>query len=78
MLVFLFKDPNWYKARRYDGLEGMIPFNYVMEKTDAATSLRVTGNSSPGPPLSSRGDSMKRENSGVIEKRGIVRLHTMP
>jgi len=21
---------NWYKARRYDGLEGMIPYNYVI------------------------------------------------
>jgi len=23
------KDPNWYKAKRYDDLEGMIPYNYV-------------------------------------------------
>ena len=21
---------NWYKAKRYDGLEGMIPYNYVI------------------------------------------------
>ena len=23
------QDPNWYKARNKDGLEGMIPYNYV-------------------------------------------------
>ena len=26
------EDPNWYKARRYDGLEGMIPRNHVKTK----------------------------------------------
>jgi len=24
------KSPNWYMAKRYDGLEGMIPYNYVI------------------------------------------------
>eukprot|EP00731_Ephydatia_muelleri_P016536 Em0009g960a len=32
------KDPNWYKARRADGLEGMIPFNYVQEKVSPTVS----------------------------------------
>lgn len=27
------KDPNWYKAKRYDGLEGMIPYNYIARKS---------------------------------------------
>ena len=25
------QDPNWYKARREDGLEGMVPANFLME-----------------------------------------------
>ena len=32
------KDPSWYKARREDGLEGMIPFNYVQEKASSVVS----------------------------------------
>ena len=37
------KDPNWYKARRLDGLEGMIPYNYVQKKQNS-------GGSSGGAP----------------------------
>ena len=29
------KDPNWYKARRFDGLVGLIPHNYVQAIDDA-------------------------------------------
>ena len=25
------QDPNWYKARREDGLEGMVPANFLQE-----------------------------------------------
>ncbi len=39
------KDPNWYKARRLDGLEGMIPYNYVQRK-----QKQEGGGSSGGAP----------------------------
>jgi c-src tyrosine kinase len=70
------KDRNWYKARRYDGLEGMIPFNYVMEKSPDASVVHRSH--SPPPPIDAKSDSLKRDDSAVIEKRGIVKLHTMP
>lgn len=40
------KDPNWYKARREDGLEGMIPFNYVQETSKHHPSSAATSSSS--------------------------------
>ena len=47
------RDPNWYKARRYDGLEGMIPYNYVQEKKRGGENppLPPPG-SAPGPTRS--------------------------
>ena len=29
--MFDLQDPNWYKARREDGLEGMVPSNFLQE-----------------------------------------------
>ena len=31
ILVRPVQDPNWYKARREDGLEGMVPANFLQE-----------------------------------------------
>ena len=31
----MLQDPNWYKAKRADGLEGMIPANFVFPRADA-------------------------------------------
>ena len=31
VLIPNLQDSNWYKARRKDGLEGMLPANFVME-----------------------------------------------
>ena len=31
LLVSSVQDPNWYKARREDGLEGMVPANFLQE-----------------------------------------------
>ncbi|KAF6034373.1 CSK [Bugula neritina] len=28
------RDPNWYRAKRSDGKEGMIPANYVQERME--------------------------------------------
>lgn len=28
------QDPNWYKAKKADGKEGMIPANYVRERAE--------------------------------------------
>lgn len=67
------KDPNWYKARRYDGLEGMIPFNYVQEK-------RKTAHTPPPlpslPPLPS--SAHKQVAGPVSHQRQAVKLHSMP
>lgn len=32
VIVAQSKDRNWYKAKRYDGLEGMIPYNYIARR----------------------------------------------
>lgn len=59
------KDPMWYRARNADGLEGMIPANYVRLKDDnaaaaaGAVASSATGNSLP------RGASKLNENGGV-------------
>lgn len=64
------QDPNWYKARRSDGLEGMIPYNYVVEKTDDHSILSM-------PPV--RPDAKVPEViSGGSGNKGAVKLHTMP
>lgn len=42
------KDPNWYKARRSDGLEGMIPYNYVQKKKNPTGGGSEGGGSSGG------------------------------
>ena len=33
VLISNLQDPNWYKARREDGLEGMLPANFVKESS---------------------------------------------
>ena len=38
ILISIIQDPNWYKARRGDGLEGMLPANFVME-TQASENI---------------------------------------
>ena len=71
------QDPNWYKAKRADGREGMIPFNYVQKKEnvsnnfvgDKAGRRKDFDPPSPGPPT---------RDKDVMEKRRAVKLHTMP
>ena len=58
------KDPNWYKARRSDGLEGMIPSNYVQEKRRVVEQ--------PPPPAATR------TPGAVNQPRGAVKLRSMP
>lgn len=59
---YMIKDPNWYKARRNDGREGMIPFNYVIVHQDSKTTSIVT------PPQKEPKNATK----------GEVKLQTMP
>ncbi len=63
------KDPNWYKARRADGLEGMIPFNYVQAKKSPS-----------GEPLPSSGtaSSPTKVPSAVVSQKTAVKLQSMP
>ena len=85
------RDPNWYKARRYDGLEGMIPYNYVQEKKKGG-ELPPPG-SGPGPARSGAAMAVPDRKGGVggggggggggLEKndhhlRRAVKLHSMP
>lgn len=65
VIISASKDPNWYKARRSDGLEGMIPYNYVQKKSDASAP--------PPPPPSSRPSA-----AAVHHTRGAVTLQSMP
>lgn len=60
---FLIQDPNWYKARRNDGREGMIPFNYVVLQSESKSGGMVVA-----PP--------KEPKSAAI--KGEVKLQTMP
>lgn len=46
----------------------MVPYNYIMEKMDTLHSS--------DPPQNA--DISNRDDSAVMEKRGAVRLHTMP
>ena len=39
------QDPNWYKAKRADGLEGMIPANFVRDNSDGPAEVVVGGGS---------------------------------
>ena len=59
------QDPNWYKARRADGLEGMIPANFVMEVKAEALTVKKDGQK---PPKVSQGSLLKM----------AVQLHKMP
>ena len=64
------QDPNWYKARQFDGLEGVIPFNYVTEYNDTHSSgIKI-------PPIVP--DSIGHHHNAAKETRGAVKLHTMP
>ena len=79
------RDPNWFKARRYDGLEGMIPFNYVQEKKRGweKQPLPPPG-SAPAPtrsgamPMSVRGGGGGGGGKNDQYLRRAVKLHSMP
>ena len=75
------KDPNWYKAKRYDGLEGMIPFNYVQRVEDALASkappVTVTSNSASSTTHASPVASHKTA-AAVDGPRQAVKLQSMP
>ena len=76
------RDPNWYKARRYDGLEGMIPYNYVQEKKrggDLPPPGPAPAPMRPGAAMA----AMPEVRAGGGEKndhhlRRAVKLHSMP
>lgn len=56
IIVSSSRDPNWYKARRLDGLEGMIPYNYVQlkkpsDRAQAATSSKPSPSKPQSPPI---------------------------
>jgi c-src tyrosine kinase len=65
-IVSASRDPNWYKARREDGLEGMLPANFVMEVK--AEALTVKKEAQKKPPKVSQ-DSLPKT---------AVQLHKMP
>ena len=67
VIISASKDPNWYKARRSDGLEGMIPYNYVQRKSDASPGVP------PVPPSSTRPQA-----GAVLHQKGAVTLQSMP
>lgn len=46
------QDPNWYKARRLDGEEGMIPISYV--------SISQSPTASSPPPLKPKATQVKQ------------------
>eukprot|EP00731_Ephydatia_muelleri_P004839 Em0002g1015a len=68
------KDPNWYKARREDGLEGMIPYNYVQE--------RATSHPPPPPPVNpsptAASPVITRHVERTKQSKGEVHIQTMP
>ena len=64
VLIPNLQDPNWYKARREDGLEGMLPANFVMEVKAEA----VKKEAQKKPPKASQ-DSLPKT---------AVQLHKMP
>lgn len=41
--LLMLQDPNWYKAKRADGLEGMIPANFVFARVDSDGPSEVVG-----------------------------------
>ena len=67
------KDPNWYKARRYDGLEGMIPYNYVQQKKDVDNQPLPPP---AQPPSNPKGAAAAGNRSEHLRK--AVKLHSMP
>lgn len=67
VIISASKDPNWYKARRSDGLDGMIPYNYVQRKSDTSST------NPPAPPSSARPQA-----GAVLQQKGSVTLHSMP
>lgn len=68
IIISASKDPNWYKARRFDGLEGMIPFNYVQPKKSP------TGE--PLPPAVTA--SPTKVPSAFVSQKTAVKLQSMP
>ena len=73
-LTHLQQDPHWYKARRADGIEGMVPFNYVIERKPGGAGQHRNHSNSPDMALA----SSSRDRNAVMGQRGVVRLHTMP
>ncbi|XP_003386644.1 PREDICTED: tyrosine-protein kinase CSK-like [Amphimedon queenslandica] len=72
------KDPNWYKAKRGDGLEGMIPYNYVTKYSDPSAPPPLPPTR---PPMSSSDPGhhhQQHQQQPHHEGKGAVKLHTMP
>ena len=65
------KDPNWYKAKRYDNLEGMIPYNYVEEMSTGDAS-----SSTASVTASSATNTEPRQ--AVTGIRQAVKIQSMP
>ena len=66
------KDPNWYKAKRADGQEGMIPYNYVKAVESSSSGPP------PLPPTSLPPPPSEPKQQEAKEVKGAVKLHTMP
>ena len=47
ILIPNLQEPNWYKARREDGLEGMLPANFVMEAQVSSKKLEKKSSKKP-------------------------------
>lgn len=79
IIISASKDPNWYKARRYDGLEGMIPFNYVQAKkspTGEPMHPEMPHLPTPIPPATV--GSPTKVASAVVSQKTAVKLKSMP
>ena len=78
------KDPNWYKARRSDGLEGMIPYNYVQKKKQHPSSGGGDGGGTSGgggggvAHSSSQVQPKAFAESNTHQPRTAVKLQQMP
>jgi c-src tyrosine kinase len=72
------KDPNWYKARRQDGMEGIIPFNYVTKykQEDVVNPPPVLPTNFMAPPTTHNASSSYPNDKSL--PKGAVKLHTMP
>jgi len=69
------KDPNWYKARRADGLEGMIPYNYVQKKKQQPST---SGTSSSASATSQGSGASKGGATNTQQPKLAVKLQQMP